>query len=132
MKNGMLNATEIKKLIDYFNRRDRLYLGMGRELHTQEQANRATFCLHVVPETILEPKKAVILGPKDVSISYFESNNQCLQLIMSDSDSATTLTRFLAHFPAHKYTASVKQLNVEGLINGMDIVSVSTPENSLG
>lgn len=129
IRQEILSDTEIKQLTDYFNRVDHLYLGMGRELLTKEANNNATFCLHVVPETTLKPQKAVILVPKDVSICCFESSNNTLRLIISDSDSDTTLTRFLAHFPAHKYTASVKPLRGEGLISGMDIVSVSTPVN---
>lgn len=127
MKKEILSDTEIKKLTEYFNQTDHLLLGMGRESLIQERNNKATFCLHVVPETILGPQKAVILVPKDVSIYCLESSSNTLWLIMSDSDSDMMLTKFLALFPDHRYMASLKPSNEEGLIDGMDTVSVSTP-----
>lgn len=129
MEKETLSAIEIEKLTDYFNRNDLLYLGMGRESPIPGKNSKATFCLHVVPATILKPRKVVILVPKNVSIYFLESSSNTLQLITSDSDSDTTLTKFLALFPGHKYTASLKPSNEEDLINGMDIVSVSTPGN---
>lgn len=126
-----ISDSMLQKLVEHFDSKDRSFLGMGKGSPIQDLANNLMFCLRPVPEITLSHRKAVLLVPKDYSIYCLESNHNFLTLFTSDLDSDMMPTRYYPHSAAVKSIPLPNAPNEEGLIDGANIISVSTPASSL-